>query len=663
MKVSIVIVNYNTSGDLDRCLESIGHSPPNCQYAVTVVDNASSEPEINRVVAKFPDVNWIMSEENNGFAKGSNIGINSLLAEWYLILNPDIVIQPGAFDRLLAYADNTPKAGLIGPQLLNDDGSIQESCRRFYSFKTLLMRRTLLGRLPAGKRIVDKHMMRDFSHLENRPVDWVIGGCVLVRHSAMDQVGQMDERFFLYFEDVDWCYRMWQSGWEVHYSADSRFFHRHRRDSASGPMKRTFWLHLFSMISFYEKWGVLVYLLKRWRDPLSKILMWSLDMLALNGAFISAYLLRSVVNPLFPENLYPLSEYRPLQLFASLLASFSFLMLGRYRIGAARRLSGLSERFKQVGVVSLLLLASTYLSHQAVYSRAVLLMFIPMFALTTTITERLFAAVRNRMEKGWLYLERTVLVGPVEDLRSWVRNNIDNRENGIDPVGYLADSPEADFDLPYLGTAEDMVSIVRQYRVSQVVFWRWPDSDFKSITQLAILREMRVRLRWRLDETSLLKSGARFESFADDSSAVLDPDSGRPAMKYLSRLLDLVAGLLVLFITVPGWLMFGSNRKFVTYLSSTGCSKTFRVACASDGSSKPVICQLPLFMEVVAGRISFIGDKPLLTAVDDGNSNWDLGGSKPSLAGRWSGINLRQCMSQFWKDPAGINSVIEESKS
>ena len=662
MKVSIVIINYNTSDDLERCLKSISYSPPDCEFAITVVDNASTDPGLNGVINRFPDVNWIMSDENTGFAKGANIGVASRQADWYLILNPDIVIQPGSFTNLLEYADKHAQAGLIGPQLLNDDGSIQESCRRFYSFKTLLMRRTILGKFPGGKKIVDEHLMRDFDHLESRPVDWVIGGCILVRHKAIEHIGPMDERFFLYFEDVDWCYRMWQSSWEVHYAADSRFFHRHRRDSAAGLMKKTFWLHLFSMISFYEKWGILVYLLKRWRDPLSKILMWALDMAALNSAFVSAYMLRSLVNPLFPESLFPLAEYRPLQLFASLLASLTFLMLGRYGSGSARRLPTVSERLKQIGVVSLLLLASTYLSHQAVYSRAVLLLFIPMFAVTATIAERLYSDVRNRMEKGWLSLERTLLAGSVEEIKSWLESGIDNREHGIDAVGYVAENPGSDLDLPYLGVPEKMVSLVRQYRVSQVVFWEWPDGSFQMISQLASLREMRVRLRWRLDETSLLKSGARFESFATTPSAVLDPDAGRPAWRYISRLFDIVAGVLMMVISSPVWLFFSGTKRTVGFLTSTGSQQSFKVACSIDGSCKPVICQLPLIMEVIAGRVSLIGSKPLLISMGNAAIDWNLGGSKPSLVGYWSGVDFKQRLLLFWNDPAGLSSVIEETK-
>ena len=150
--------------------------------------------------------------------------------------------------------------------------------------------------------------MLDFDHQSNRPVDWVIGGCMLVRRAAMERTGPMDERFFLYFEDVDWCQRMWQAGFEVVYTPESRFIHRHRRESAQGKFNRTFWLHLGSLISFYEKWGALVWLFKKWREPLLVMLLWALDMAGMAAAFAGAYGLRKLLGSFFNEELYPFAE-------------------------------------------------------------------------------------------------------------------------------------------------------------------------------------------------------------------------------------------------------------------------------------------------------------------------------------------------------------------
>lgn len=536
MKLSIIIVHYDTPGDLARCLDSLGEYPPACPHEIVVVDNASRAPELTELRARHSGVRWLLNRENVGYARGVNQGFAAAPAAYHLVLNPDIVVTPGALDELLAFAEARPRAGIVGPQLLNEDGTVQDSCRRFYTFRALLLRRTFLGRLWPRARAVDAHLMRDFDHDRERAVDWVLGGCMLARRAALERVGPLDRRFFLYFEDVDWCFRMWQAGWEVLYFPGARFTHRHRRQSAKGgALRRGFWLHLSSLISFYEKWGLLVYLLKRWRGPVGVALQWGIDMMALGGALLGAYALRSAMNPLFSEPLFPLRDYGPLFLFCALLATVTFLLRGRYRGRTDRGPGGVARRARETGTVALLLLASTYLSHQQTYSRAVLLLFAPLAAAALAVGEGLFAAARRRLERGWLSLERTLLVGPPAAVGAWLDGHGDGRALGLDPVGYLAPAPAhappgplAAGAVPWLGAPESLPDLVERYRISQVVFWDWPRDDAGARVCLDALRRRRIRLRWRVEEAWLLEAGARSEPFGESGSVVLDPPTVSP---------------------------------------------------------------------------------------------------------------------------------------
>ncbi len=661
MRLVVVIVHYNTSGDLDRCLESLTAYPPDCSHGVVVVDNASSDQGLAAVQERYPHVHWVLNSENLGYARGANLGMATLQADYYLILNPDIVAQPGAIDSLLAFADANPKAGIVGPQLLNEDGSIQDSCRRFYTFKTLLLRRTFLGKLFPNSRTVDEHLMRDFDHRSVRPVDWVLGGCLLARRSAMARTGPLDERFFLYFEDVDWCYRMWQAGYEVLYTPAARFSHRHRRESAKGALHRSFWVHLASLISFYEKWGMLIYLLKRWREPLVVFMLWAVDMLALWGAFMLAYGLRSLANPLFPEPLYPLLEYRPLMLFASLLTTLTFLLAGRYRLGRRRQAVSFLARLQQVGTVSLLLLASTYLGRQEAISRAVLLLFVPLFALLTAVGEDLFRALRRRMERGYLSLERTLLVGDPALLQKWLDRVGDGRRLGIDPVGYIAE-PTAGNDaaLPPLGTGEvpwlgrwtDLAGAVQKWRVSQVVLWQRPRPDELDVLALAKLRRLHIRIRWRIDDAWLLAAGARADSFGGEVSALLEPGTGSWLRTLVMRLLSLATGGLLLLVAALPFACLQVKRRRqsagvqeVVYRDERGDEAALRVACRTDGKVLPLYWQWPLAFALVRGQVDVWGSR-LRPGTDpigfpdpvEAAEFWRHGLQKPGLTGAWAGL-------------------------
>ena len=674
MKLSIVIVHYNTSGDLERCLESLRRCPPRCDFGVTVVDNASSEPGLAAVQERFPEVHWQLNSRNEGYSRGCNAGMNAFDSEFALLLNPDIVMQPGAVDAMLDAAERHPQAGIVGPQLLNEDGSIQNSCRRFYTLSTLLMRRTFLGKLFPNSRAVSRHLMHDFDHRSTRAVDWILGGCMLVRRAAVARVGPMDERFFLYFEDVDWCYRMWQAGHEVLYVPDARFIHRHRRQSTAGFRDKSFWLHLGSLISFYEKWGMLVYLLKRWRDPLSMLLFWLVDLVALNTAFLGAYALRAAATSFFADPLYPLAEYRPLLLFANLLTTVSFVLLGRYRSGALRRPARSTERLQQAGTVSLLLLASTYLSHQSVYSRAVLLLFIPLFGLTITVGERLFRRLRARMEQGYLSLERTLLVGSPREIDAWLAASGDQRELGLDPVGYLSDdvrdgtAPLSGGEVPCLGEAGQLAAVVQRYRIGQVVFWRWPDGGLKELRNLALLRSRRIRLRWRVDEASLLREGAHHEGFGQDVSVVLDPGPLNPVATTLRRLADAACGALACLLAaipfaasrlIPGWTW---RRVKVHPRGAPERGWTQRLVCGRDGRPRGLFWQAPLCWSLLRGRLALRG-APLTTPAADRaprdqphsqRENLHLALPAAGLTGDWGGAGTGAKILTLLTDPAGV---------
>ncbi len=687
MKLAIVIIHYNTSADLDRCLESLAAYPPAVAHQIVVVDNASTDPGLADVRARYPHCRWLLNNENLGYAKGCNQGMAEVAADFYLVLNPDIVVQPGALDRLLDFADRNPRAGMVGPQLLNEDGSIQHSCRRFYTLKTLLLRRTFFGRIFRHSETVRRHLMQDFDHRSARPVDWVLGGCLLVRTSAMDRTGPMDERFFLYFEDVDWCYRMWQAGYEVQYTPDARFIHKHRRDSAKGRFNRSFWLHLGSLISFYEKWGIVVWLLKKWRDPLLMFLWWTLDLAGLTVAFWAAYGLRGLMGGLFAEQLYAPQEYVPLLVYSWLLASATFLLTGRYRSGGLRAPRRSGEHLRQIGIVSVLLLASTYLGHQEVISRAVLLMFIPLLAMTTVLGEGVLRGLLRRLERGHLSLERTLLAGPPARIRKWLESAHDLPGQGVDLAGYLADPgeggglpPLADGEVPWLGGRGDVVEVVRRYRISQVVFWDSPaageagaDRDWQL---LAVLRRLHVRLRWHVGGAWLLAAGARPEMFGAELSAVQGSTGGLALRTLVDRTLAMAFGTLLGVVGFVPWLWLrlvrvpAQRARWENLIASDlwGHDPRLTVAVTATGKVLPLPWQWHLAGPLLRGHLTVFGPRPWTMgridaprAPGDVLDFWRSAPRAPGLAGSWSSGGGSQGMAavtaalgQLWRDPGGF---------
>ncbi len=224
--LSIVIVNWNVRDLLRHCLHSIFQLPSsNFQTEVIVVDSASSDGSVAMVEEEFPQVRLIANSENVGFTVGSNQGIAASRGRYVLLLNPDTEIVGDALATMVEYLDDQPQVGALGPQLLNPDGSIQSSRRRFPSLATAFLESTILQQWFPHNRIARHYYMADQPDDEVQEVDWVTGACLLTRREAIQNVGVLDEGFFMYSEELDWCRRAKERGWKVVYLPTARVIH------------------------------------------------------------------------------------------------------------------------------------------------------------------------------------------------------------------------------------------------------------------------------------------------------------------------------------------------------------------------------------------------------------------------------------------------------
>lgn len=228
-----------------------------------MVDNHSLDHSQEMVQRHFPQVNYIASPQNVGFAAGNNLGIKVSRGEYVMLVNTDVAIFSDSVHAMLDYLNQHQHVGLTVPKLINPDGTTQMSCYRFPSFLVPLWRRTILRLLPNGQQVIKRYMMTDWDHADNRAIGWALGACFLIRRGALDQVGLLDERYFLYVEDVDFCRRMWVRGWEVHYLASAEMVHYHQRMSANGSG----WLSVFSYPARLHIRSWLKYFIKYYGAP------------------------------------------------------------------------------------------------------------------------------------------------------------------------------------------------------------------------------------------------------------------------------------------------------------------------------------------------------------------------------------------------------------
>lgn len=250
-ELSVVIVNWNTCGELRGCLDSVFRADPG-KMEVFVIDNASGDDSVNMVRREFPQVNLIANNDNRGFGRGSNQGINAAKGRYTLLLNPDSIVKPGAFSALLEFADANPESGIIGMKILNSDGSLQYSCRHFPTLGAAIFRNTILTKFFPKNTYTVQYLMTDFDHTAVSDVDWVSGAALLLRRKFIEDVGLLDERFFMYCEDVDLGYRAKQKGWKVTYFPGAVVVHARGKSSDKSPNKMIIEHHK-SMYKFFKK--------------------------------------------------------------------------------------------------------------------------------------------------------------------------------------------------------------------------------------------------------------------------------------------------------------------------------------------------------------------------------------------------------------------------
>ena len=251
--VSIIVTNYNTRDLLRACFASMEGRLGRPWLEVILVDNASADGSAGMTREEFPDVRVFVQERNEGFAHANNRGIRASRGRHVLILNSDTEIVDDALERMRDHMDAHPDIGALGARLLNTDGTVQLSCRSFPSYRTVLFHRySLMTRLFPRNRYSAEYLMTDTNHDETMDVDWVSGACMMVRRETMDAVGLLDEGFFMYAEDVDWCYRMKQAGWRVCYLPQAEVRHHIGRSTRNVPYRMTYERHR-SMWRFYRK--------------------------------------------------------------------------------------------------------------------------------------------------------------------------------------------------------------------------------------------------------------------------------------------------------------------------------------------------------------------------------------------------------------------------
>ena len=262
MKLSVIIIEFHCMEDVKGCVASVGERLGAIEVECLVVVNSGyAEEQLAQYRSELDSVRWVIANDNLGYAGGVNLGLAEASGEYVYVLNPDCRLTDDGVIAMMDAMSAEQDWGIAGPRVVDGEGELQPSCRRFPRPWTFLLVRSVLACLPGAGAERRRYLMEDYDRESDRDVDWVSGGAVLVKRSALDSIGDMDTRYFLYMEDVDWCHSSWLNGYSVRYFTGSTVVHAGQHQSISGGIMSKLssahvrW-HLKSMASYFAKFGL-----------------------------------------------------------------------------------------------------------------------------------------------------------------------------------------------------------------------------------------------------------------------------------------------------------------------------------------------------------------------------------------------------------------------
>ena len=257
LDLSIIIVSWNVADLLSACLDSVlKNISRDSHIEIIVVDSGSTDHTVPMLRERYPQVQLIQQAENIGFVRGNNIGMKEAQGRCILLLNPDTEIVGSALDQMVDYLDNHPEVGIVGPQTLNTDGTTQSTRRRFPTLATGIFEATWLQKY-APRRVLERYYVDDQPDDEIFQVDWVQGSALMARREVYNQIGGLDEGFFMYSEELDWCRRAKIAGWQVIYLGTARIIHHGGKSSEQLVAQRDIYFHQSKLRYFRKYHGAL----------------------------------------------------------------------------------------------------------------------------------------------------------------------------------------------------------------------------------------------------------------------------------------------------------------------------------------------------------------------------------------------------------------------
>jgi GT2 family glycosyltransferase/lipopolysaccharide/colanic/teichoic acid biosynthesis glycosyltransferase len=620
--LSIIIVNYNVREFLAHAIESLQKAMKKIRSEIIVVDNDSDDGSVEMVRRRFPTVLLIPNKSNLGFAKANNLALRRARGKFLLLINPDTVVQEDTLRAMLEFFDAHPKAGLAGCKILNPDGSFQLACRR--SFPTPWVAFTKIVGLSAlfpKSRLFGRYNLTYRNPDETYEVDAVSGSFMMLRREVYEQVGGLDEEFFMYGEDLDWCYRIQQAGWHIFYVPSTTIIHYKGESTKRSSINeiRTFYeaMHLFVrkhlsqsfVFTLLIRLGIIVSArLAQFGEFLRPLRVAFLDFLIVDLNLVIAELIWLGTFFYFPASSYPVVYTVP-----SLIVISCLYAAGVYthrRMSISRTMVGVLFGYLIISALVAFFRDYAFSRMVIVISGGLTMMLLPGWRLLLRMSGRSASAGRSS-----IFGRRTLIVGTDNAAQEVLRRLRNRVSHGYEVLGFVDATQKrvgtAVAGLPIVGSNDNIGKVIQDLRVSDVIFSTQSLSYGEILSVISRAGGHAVNFHIVPNTLEVIIGKASVDSLDDLPLVPISYNIDKPLNRTLKRVFDLAVGGILLISVYP----------FV-YLSHAFSSST----------NVPLLLSLPT---VFSGKRSLVGPPPGSSTHihPNGNTEQPIYLGKPGLTG------------------------------
>ena len=619
-KVSIIIVSYNVLSYLSHAIESILKSDYN-NFEIIVVDNNSYDGTTNHLEEKYKMIHVISNDTNIGFGKAINQGAKFAVGEYIFVLNPDTIIEEDTISKLIKFISSNEKIGIVGPKILNADGSLQLSCKRsFPTLKVALPRILGLDKIFPNSKFMGKYNLTILDSEKNHTVDAISGSCMLFTSKVFRKICGFDEKFFMFGEDLDICLRVWKANYEVHYFSETKIVHYKGESVKTAPYdsRKAFYdsmnifvdKHYSSKLSSFTRFFISIGIgvnkfLASLNEKKSLFLSLFLDSAIIMSSFIFAIYFRfGNFNPIMDSMWLVPMIYVGLWI---IVCSY-FQLYSRYILSYSRALIATVLGF-------LFAVLFTYFFNQFAYSRLVIInasmiigLFLPGWRIFThyLISRGFFRSVKH--SKSLLFSRKTIVLGADKEGIRIAKSILKRFDSGLDLIGYIDKSyakVENILPLPFLGKTSEARQLIKTYKINEIIF---SSSSFKNKEILNFMdktRDLRLIYRMVPSEQDILLGKTNIEDIGGIPFINIEYNFYQKLHKLSKRIFDVIISIFLLTVSFPITFFFTILGKLVTiqFWGEDGTVINSRIFKTRN----KLIRDIPLLLDVLKGKISVVG--------------------------------------------------------